>query len=257
MISMQQLEELESRIIKALQLIGDLRTENSKLESDNESLKVQAEEARLSLEEKEQELVLLQRELDATTKELADLKSKEEVLEKKVIALLGKMDYLQSGGGVPAGDSASSAAKPHTSEPAVSSFAKTEPVAASSAFAASAVDDEPAGSGIEEAGADELKVETVAPTSDVLRKEDEDDIIIIDANLGNEEPPAVKAAPVTAPAGDDDEIILIDESDDEIVIDDIDDDSVILDESAKSADTIDDDIIMDDDDFIIVEEDKK
>ena len=49
MITMQQLEELESRIIKALQLIGDLRTENAKLEVDNESLQTQAEEAKLSL----------------------------------------------------------------------------------------------------------------------------------------------------------------------------------------------------------------
>ena len=97
MISMQQLEELESRIIKALQLIGDLRTENARLESDNESLKVVAEEAKLSLEEKEQELARIQRELDDAVRELTELKGKEDILEKKIIELLGKMDALKSG----------------------------------------------------------------------------------------------------------------------------------------------------------------
>ena len=97
MITMQQLEELESRIIKALQLIGDLRAENAKLEADNENLKVQAEEARLSLEEKEQEIARLKREIESATNELAQIKQREEVLEKKIIEMLGKLDTLKSG----------------------------------------------------------------------------------------------------------------------------------------------------------------
>lgn len=97
MITMQQLEELESRIIKALQLIGDLRAENAKLEADNESLKVQAEEARLSLEEKEQEIARLKKEIENATNELAQIKQREELLEKKIIEMLGKLDTLKSG----------------------------------------------------------------------------------------------------------------------------------------------------------------
>lgn len=104
MITMQQLEELESRIIKALQLIGDLRAENAKLESDNESLKVQAEEARLSLEEKEQEIARLKKEIESATAELAQIKQREEVLEKKIIEMLGKLDTLKSGKAAPAFD---------------------------------------------------------------------------------------------------------------------------------------------------------
>ena len=58
MISMQQLEELENRVVKALQLIGDLRTENSKLESDNESMKTEIEEARHRVRESRMVLLL-------------------------------------------------------------------------------------------------------------------------------------------------------------------------------------------------------
>ena len=110
MLSMQQLEELEARVIKALQLITDLRTENSRLEADAEKYKAEAEEARLSLEEREQEILRIQKELDETTKQLNELREKEEVLEKKVIGLLGKMDALQSGGSIPRGDAAPKAA---------------------------------------------------------------------------------------------------------------------------------------------------
>ena len=103
MISMQQLEELESRIVKALQLIGDLRTENSKLETDNESLQAQAEEAKLSLEEKEQELEKIQKELDDKIKELNEIKAKEDVLEKKIIELLTRLETVKEGGKISSG----------------------------------------------------------------------------------------------------------------------------------------------------------
>jgi len=98
MISMQQLEELESRVIRALQLIGDLRTENSKLENETDELKSDLEEAKLTLEEKEQEVEKIRKELGRSHQELGDLNAREEVLEKKVIALLGKLDTLSPGG---------------------------------------------------------------------------------------------------------------------------------------------------------------
>ena len=104
MISMQQLEELENRVVKALQLISDLRTENSKLENENEEIKSELEEARLSLEEREQEIERIRKELDDATRELEELQAKEEVLEKKVVSLLGKLDDLSPGSSIPAGE---------------------------------------------------------------------------------------------------------------------------------------------------------
>jgi len=94
MLSMQQLEELESRVVKALQLISDLRTDNAKLENDNESLKSENEDLKLTLDEKEQEVARIRKELDESTRELQELKDKEEVLEKKIISLLGKLDVV-------------------------------------------------------------------------------------------------------------------------------------------------------------------
>ena len=104
MISMQQLEELENRVVKALQLISDLRTENSKLENENEEIKSELEEAKLSLEEREQEIERIRKELDDATRELEELNAKEEILEKKVVSLLGKLDDLSPGGSIPAGE---------------------------------------------------------------------------------------------------------------------------------------------------------
>ena len=39
MITIEQLDELEGRILRALELISDLRSENSRLESENETLR--------------------------------------------------------------------------------------------------------------------------------------------------------------------------------------------------------------------------
>ncbi|MGV7930353.1 MAG: hypothetical protein AB2L13_15885 [Spirochaetota bacterium] len=239
MISMQQLEELESRIIKALQLIGDLRTENSRLESDNESLKVVAEEAKLSLEEKEQELARIQRELDDTARELAELKGKEDVLEKKIIELLGKMDALKSGS-APIIDSGVRAERPAMREPAP----KSEPRVAPAAPAR-----------------EEVSVETVRSGDDIVISDKDDDIIIIDDDTALADAD-VRVETVPEKAGGEDEIILLDEGADEIVIDDMDSDLVIIDETEKGKSTKKkknesfDELSMDDD-FLIIEEDGK
>ncbi|MES0491880.1 MAG: cell division protein ZapB, partial [Leptospirales bacterium] len=52
MITMEQLEQLEGRIVKALDLISDLRVENSHLESEVERLKANADQLKLTAEEK-------------------------------------------------------------------------------------------------------------------------------------------------------------------------------------------------------------
>jgi predicted RNase H-like nuclease (RuvC/YqgF family) len=204
MLSMQQLEELEARVIKALQLISDLRTENSRLESDAEHYKAEAEEARLSLEEKEQEILRIQNELDDTTRQLAELREKEEILEKKVIALLGKMDGLQGGGSIPKGDSI-----PRSS---ASGFASSDRKPASSKLDADddivIIDD------------DAPQSRTAAPATSahddseiILLDEDEDEIVIDDA---------------------DEDSIIVDETDngEEIKVDD-DDDFIIIEEEEE------------------------
>ncbi len=105
MISMQQLEELEVRVVKALQLIGDLRSENAQLESENDELKSLVEQVRLSLEEKDQEVARAKEQLDEANKELNEIRERGFVLEKKVVNLLGRLDSVQ-GGEIPEGDPA-------------------------------------------------------------------------------------------------------------------------------------------------------
>ena len=193
MLSMQQLEELENRVIKALQLISDLRTENAKLENDNEALKGENEDLKLTLEEKDLEVAKIKKELDKTAKELQELKEKEEILEKKIISLLGKLDVVQSGP-IPAGDSFG------------------EDYSGSS---------EESGSGI--------AVESVDSSGPEISDEDED-VIIIDDEADMGEGDLVLETDEGA-SEDEDEIILLDDDDDEIVIDDVEEGKIIVDDS--------------------------
>ena len=56
MLTLETIEELEFKVIKALDLISDLRTENARLETENESLRLENDKMKLALEEKEREL---------------------------------------------------------------------------------------------------------------------------------------------------------------------------------------------------------
>jgi DNA repair exonuclease SbcCD ATPase subunit len=251
MISMQQLEELESRVVKALQLIGDLRTENSKLENENEEIKGELEEAKLTLEEKEQEVEKIRKELDEATRELEELNAKEEVLEKKVIGLLGKLDTLAPGGTIPAGVKVKIEKKSFdTAKPA--SLRETPK------RAPRPIEDEDTiilDESIDDFREEDVKVETVKKSETVNMDEDEDIIIIDDeGDLSKKGSDGVALETVREK---DDDIILLDEKDEEIIIEDVDHDTIIIDEEeraprgkgkAKSKN--------DDDDFLIIEDDK-
>jgi len=92
MIKMQQLEELENKVVKALRLIEELRSENAKLEEENEALRGIAEEANLAVEEKDQEVLKTKNELKTLNREIKSVKSNEDALEQKVVMLLSKLE---------------------------------------------------------------------------------------------------------------------------------------------------------------------
>ncbi len=245
MISMQQLEELENRVVKALQLISDLRTENSKLENENEEIKGELEETKLSLEEKEQEIERIRKELDHATIELEELNAKEEVLEKKVIALLGKLDGLSAGGGIPTGDRIERKTPPPSGSSGIR--AKQKP----SKFDDNEVDLD----GLTE---EDVKVETV-DSKDTVDIDEDEDIIIIDDESDLSSKSGEGIALETVPDTDDD-IILLDEKDEEIIIEDVDKDKMIIDEGDKSRKGGKKQKAKpkaNDDDFLIIEEDDK
>lgn len=258
MITMQQLEELENRVIKALHLIGELRSENSKLENENESLKGEVEDVKLTLEEKEQEIEKVKRELDLATRELKDLKDKEDTLEKKIISLLGKLDVLQ-GGAVPASLYADKSSSPESDidfrEPSASKDDDRDLVIESDNERIVIEDSTETGKADED-----LKVETVEPSSKAPEAED-DDIIIIDDEDEISHKSEKKAGRATAETShDEDEIILLDDED-EIVIEDMHDDEIIIDdEDFEVGEDADKDKKVkadpgDEDEIIIIEDD--
>jgi hypothetical protein len=249
MISMQQLEELENRVVKALQLIGDLRSENSKLENENEELKGDLEETKLSLEEKEREIEKIRKALDEATRELEDLNAKEEVLEKKVIGLLGKLDTLSPGSGIPAGQKLArkSYESPKTSAPRAS---KKKGAPAFVSDEDTIILDEP----FDDFKEEEVKVETVSKSETINIDEDEDIIIIDDeGDLSSRGSDGVALETVRE---HDDDIILLDEKDEEIIIDDVEHDTIIIDEDEKKP-TRKSAKKEQDDEFLIIEEDDK
>ena len=77
MISLETIEELETKIMKALELISDLRAENNRLESDNEALRSENDQMKLAMEEKEREIASLREQLAQSLKELEEYTSKE------------------------------------------------------------------------------------------------------------------------------------------------------------------------------------
>lgn len=249
MISMQQLEELESRVVKALQLIGDLRTENSKLENENEEIKGELEEARLTLEEKEQEVEKIRRELDEATRELEELNAKEEILEKKVIGLLGKLDTLAPGGSIPAGVKIVKK---------TFDTAKPASLRAPQKKAARPVDDEDTiilDEQIDDYKEEEVRVETVKK-SETVNIDDDEDIIIID-DEGDLSKKGSDGVALETVREKDDDIILLDEKDEEIIIEDVDNDTIIIDEDDRGSRGKDKKKAKDrDDEFLIIEDEK-
>ena len=81
MLTMEQLEQLEGRIIKALDLISDLRLENGQLETEADKLRADNDQLKLTAEEKVREANELKQQLQEATEELNKLKSKEDELE--------------------------------------------------------------------------------------------------------------------------------------------------------------------------------
>ena len=97
MISLETIEELETKIMKALELISDLRAENNRLESDNETLRAENDQMKLAMEEKEREIASLREQLAQSLKELDEYKSKEKKLDNKIHEYETLLDLIVAG----------------------------------------------------------------------------------------------------------------------------------------------------------------
>ena len=96
MITMEQLENLEGRIVKALELISDLRIENSQLDSKVDNLESNNEQLKIKTDEKIKQAEHLEIQLQEATGELGQLKSKEKALETKILQIIAKLDNIKT-----------------------------------------------------------------------------------------------------------------------------------------------------------------
>ncbi len=90
---METIEELESKVIKALELIGDLRAENGRLESENETLRAENDQMKLAMEEKEKELSTLRDQLQKNDERAERLKRKRTETGRQDQPAFGKIGF--------------------------------------------------------------------------------------------------------------------------------------------------------------------
>ena len=92
MVSLEQLDELEGRVLRALELISDLRSENSHLDQENQRYRSDCHELENKLKEKETETTELRRQIEETSREFQDLRGREDVLERKISDMLNRFN---------------------------------------------------------------------------------------------------------------------------------------------------------------------
>ncbi|EHQ06726.1 cell division protein ZapB [Leptonema illini] len=244
MITLEQLDELEGRIVRALELIGDLRSENSRLETENERLRSEHDELKLALDEKEKTVQSLKDQLDRTGAELNDLKQKEAVLEKRITEMLSRLSDVE---GRPGTSSYSAPATPRSEPAPVASFAA--PAATSAPVATPAAipeeddlitieDDEPAP--VIQSGDDEsivllededLPLQRATPVPPVPES-------VINESTASEEHGFTRQADYeraqpSVDAGEDEDIIILDDEDDDVIF--ADEDEIEIIEEAPAA----------------------
>ena len=247
MITMEQLEKLEGRIVKALDLISDLRIENSQLESKVDTFELNNQQLKLKAEEKIKEAENLEKQLQEATGELNKLKSREQELETKILQIIAKLDNLKEGH--------SPFAAASTSAPEPESDIKTDP------SSEPALPDKEQEVVSQDSDHSELIVE------EEIGEEAEESI---DTSVIKDEEP-LPASPDTKADGADDDFVVLDEGGSELILDDDEsetpakeapdkpvwnsvDESETEDDENNVLGVFDDD---DNDDFLIIEDEDK
>ena len=96
MVTLERLDELEGRILRALELISDLRTENSRLDESNNQLQTENNNLKQTLVLKDQEVAKLRTQIESTSSEFKELKSRETALETKINDMFNKLNSIQN-----------------------------------------------------------------------------------------------------------------------------------------------------------------
>lgn len=96
MISIEQLERLESRIFQALDLISDLRVENNQLEKEVKRTYTSNQKLMEINQEQDRKIQILDKDLKLATTEIRDLRQTEAALEHKVSTIISRLDDIES-----------------------------------------------------------------------------------------------------------------------------------------------------------------
>ncbi len=92
MVTREQMDTLSLRVGNILELVSDLRVENSQLKAEIEELKVKHEQYDRKVEEQGKETRRLREQLDERNHKLNQLLLKEEELENFLLQIIGQMD---------------------------------------------------------------------------------------------------------------------------------------------------------------------
>lgn len=95
MVTREQMDTLSSRVGNVLELVGDLRIENSQLGAEVEQLKSRHDQSDRKIEEQAKESKRLREQLEERNQKLNEMIVREEEFENYMLQLIGQVDHVK------------------------------------------------------------------------------------------------------------------------------------------------------------------
>ncbi|MCR9144178.1 MAG: hypothetical protein NXI24_18160 [bacterium] len=95
MVTREQMDTLSSRVGNVLELVGDLRIENSQLAAEVEQLKTRHDQSERKIEEQAKESKRLREQLEERNQKLNEMIVREEEFENYMLQLIGQVDHVK------------------------------------------------------------------------------------------------------------------------------------------------------------------
>lgn len=95
MVTREQMDTLASRVGNVLELVGDLRIENSQLSAEVEQLKSRHDQSERKIEEQAKESKRLREQLEERNQKLNEMIVREEEFENYMLQLIGQVDHVK------------------------------------------------------------------------------------------------------------------------------------------------------------------
>ena len=95
MVTREQMDTLTTRVSSVLELVSELRIENSHLKAEVEQLKERQDQSDRKIEEQAKESMRLREQLEERNAKLNEMILKEEELENFMLQVIGQMDQVR------------------------------------------------------------------------------------------------------------------------------------------------------------------